>query len=240
MTLIPSRDLIETAEKACGEFNIERRGSTLPTDFRAMTSRNEIPENTDVPTVRPSTLHGRGLFAMRDYTTGQSIVQDLHTTSLQMFINAGTVLKMDRDTMASASYDECRASIANYDTRCILEANVTREEYYDENFRIQSSSLVALRDIKKDDELLDTYPALVWLKKLGQSANTDRYIYEVFQRGHPKLNPNATIMEKVAANFAVRTFANVIMLKAVLLKDHAACAAVEPYAREYLAKMALK
>ncbi len=181
--------------------------------------------------IRPSPIHGNGLFATRDYSAGDIIVSRLHITHLQDCINASATLD---NISGNASYAEFFRTITTYNVKAMKQANVTRLERYDHEFQILCGDLVAIVDIKNDEELLDTYPALVWLKKQGQSANADQYIYDLFKKGHPLLAPNAGVSQQVAANYAARSFSNIIYLGAIKENNLLCQNLIRPFVEQYL------
>lgn len=185
--------------------------------------------------IRPSSIHGSGVFATRDYLAGSVVVSNLYISNIQHSINASAVLDEIPD---NASYADFFWAITAYNIGALTKANVTRVERYDHEFQVQSSELIALVDIKKDEELLDMYPALVWLKKQGQSVNADRYIYHLFRKGHPFLAPSAGVQQQVAANYAARAFSNVIYLHATKENNVLCAQLVKPFLSQYLRRLA--
>lgn len=183
--------------------------------------------------IRPSNIHGTGLFATRTYVAGDIIISNLQVTDEQHLINAIAVLQQ---IPKNISFQSFLRTITEYEAMSMNQANVTRHERYDEQFQIVQGDLVALRDIKANEELFDTYPALVWLNQQGQSINADQYITHVFRIGHPYLNPNATMSERVTANYAARTFPNIIYLDAMRSKNMTAYQVIAPFVRQYIAR----
>lgn len=181
--------------------------------------------------IRSSPIHGQGLFAKQKYKAGDVIVDSLYRSQYEHCINASEVLD---DIPSDASYQQFLNVITSYNVSSVQSANVTRHERYDDRFQILHSYLVALRDIRKDEELLDTYPALVWLNQRGQTGNADRYIYEVYKEGHPNLHPNASMQRQVSANYAARTFANIIYLGSLRENNPLLQQLIMPFVVHYL------